>query len=57
MIKIINRSVEIYFIDYGNKVTIPFDNLRLLHKRFTHLEAQAIPARYVVIIISQILFI
>lgn len=43
--KITNRSVEIYFIDYGNKATIPLDNIRLLHKRFTQLEAQAISAR------------
>ena len=42
--------VEIFFIDYGNKATIPTDNIRLLHKKFTSLEAQAIQSRHIGIV-------
>ena len=45
IIKIHDYMVEIFFIDYGNKATIPIDNIRLLHKKFSSLEAQAIQAR------------
>ena len=37
--------VEIFYIDYGNKATVPLDNIRLLHKNFTSLAAQAIQSR------------